>query len=178
MHSNLGDTDKNTFKQLAFKEPGGTLLPLDKPVIGPYLEQIPFSSLHDNPLLSNPSWYYPSMCVWARRVIGISGSLIWSKILMELIFNPCGEFWWSPEGPVSQIHSSHLHSGAPGIFSDLLRSVQSLKREWVQKTMGSNCTCSYQVKLQPWFLSLRWKTVFGQNCSLGVWAEHSDDGMV
>ena len=62
-----------------------------------------------------------------RRVIGISGSLIWSKILMELIFKPCGEFRWSPEGPVSQIHSSHLHSGSPGIFSDLLRSVQMLK---------------------------------------------------
>ena len=28
----------------------------------------------------------------ARRVIGISGSLIWSKTLMELIFNLCGEF--------------------------------------------------------------------------------------
>ena len=25
-------------------------------------------------------------------VIGISGYLIWSKTLMELIFNPCGEF--------------------------------------------------------------------------------------
>ena len=27
-----------------------------------------------------------------RRVIGVSGSLIWSKTLMDLIFNPCGEF--------------------------------------------------------------------------------------
>ena len=27
-----------------------------------------------------------------RRVIGISRSLIWSRTLMELIFNPCGEF--------------------------------------------------------------------------------------
>ena len=27
-----------------------------------------------------------------RRVIGISGSLIWSQTLMELIFNPCCEF--------------------------------------------------------------------------------------
>ena len=27
------------------------------------------------------------------------------KTLMELIFNPCGEFQWSPVGPVSQIHS-------------------------------------------------------------------------
>ena len=28
-----------------------------------------------------------------QGVIGISGSLIWSKTLMELMFNPCGEFW-------------------------------------------------------------------------------------
>ena len=41
---------------------------------------------------------------------------------------PCGEFRWNPEGPVSQIHSSHLHAGAPGIYSDLSRSVQMLKR--------------------------------------------------
>ena len=27
-----------------------------------------------------------------RRVIGILGSLIWSRTVMELIFNPCGEF--------------------------------------------------------------------------------------
>ena len=51
-------------------------------------------------------------------MIGISGSMIWSKTLMELIFDPCSEFRWSPEGPVSHIHSSHL-VGAPGIFSDL-----------------------------------------------------------
>ena len=56
-------------------------------------------------------------------------SLIWSETLMELIFNPCGEFRWSPEGPVSQIHSPKLHAGAPGIFSDLLRPVQMLERE-------------------------------------------------
>ena len=59
---------------------------------------------------------------WGRRVNGISWSLIWWKTLMELIFNPCAEFRWSPEGPVSQIHTPHLHVGAPGSFSDLLRS--------------------------------------------------------
>ena len=31
--------------------------------------------------------------VRGRMVIGISESLIWSKTLMDLIFNPCGEFW-------------------------------------------------------------------------------------
>ena len=31
---------------------------------------------------------------------------------------------------VSQIHSPHLHVDTTGIFSDVLRSVQMLKREW------------------------------------------------
>ena len=38
------------------------------------------------------------------------------KTLMELIYNPCGEFRWNLEGPVSQIRSPHLLVGAPGIF--------------------------------------------------------------
>lgn len=48
-----------------------------------------------------------------KRLIGISRSLIGSNILIELIFNTCGEFRWSPEGPLSQIHSPHLHAWAP-----------------------------------------------------------------
>ena len=52
------------------------------------------------------------------------------------IFNPCGEFRGSPEGPVSQIHSPHLLVGAPGIFSDLLRFVQMLKKEWGAESKG------------------------------------------
>ena len=55
---------------------------------------------------------------------------------MELIFNPCGEFRWNPEGPVSQIHSPHLLVGAPGFFSDLLRFAQMLKREWGAESNG------------------------------------------
>ena len=43
-----------------------------------------------------------------RSVMGISISLIWSKTLMELIFNPCGEFKRSLEGPVSQIYNLQL----------------------------------------------------------------------
>ena len=53
------------------------------------------------------------------------------KTLMELMFKLCGEF-----GPVSQIHTSHILVGAPGIFSDLLRSVQMLKREWCAESNG------------------------------------------
>ena len=101
---------------------------------------------------------------------------------MELIFNPCGELRWSPEGPVSQFHSPHLHIGAPGIFSDLLRSVQMLKESGVQKGMRSYRTYSIPSKtaalvpefvvenlplaeLQPRFLRLQWRTC--------PWAEHS-----
>ena len=73
-----------------------------------------------------------------QRVIGIPGSLIWNETLTELIFNSCGEFRWSQEGPVSQIHSPHLLVGVPGIFSDLLRSVQMLKRELGAESKGKH----------------------------------------
>ena len=45
-------------------------------------------------------------------------------------------------GEVSQILSPHLHVGAPGIFSVLLRSVQMLKREWGEESNGSYCAYS------------------------------------
>ena len=115
-------------------------------------------------------------------MIGISGSLIWSKTLLELIFNPRGEFWWSLEGPVSQI-TPRLHAGAPGIFSDLLRYVMMLKREWSDENKGSYSTYLSLVKLKPWFLRLRWKTCLSaelQPWCLSLqwktcpWAEHSD----
>ena len=51
------------------------------------------------------------------------------------MFNPCGKFRWSPEGPFSQIHSPYLHIGAP-VFSDILKSVQMLKREWGAESNG------------------------------------------
>ena len=50
-----------------------------------------------------------------RRAIGIFRSLIWSKTLLEIIFNTCGEF---------------------RIFSDLLRSVPKIKREWDVESNG------------------------------------------
>ena len=46
------------------------------------------------------------------------------------------EFQWSPEGPVSQTHPPHLQAGAPRIFSNLLRSVQMLKKEWGAERNG------------------------------------------
>ena len=117
-------------------------------------------------------------------MIGISGSLIWSKTLMELIFNTYGEFRWSPEGPVSRIYSPHLHVGAPGIFSELLRSVQMLKREWGTESNG---------KLPDPFIPSKTATLvpefaedhlpLGRTVALVPgfavkdlpWAEHSDD---
>ena len=85
-----------------------------------------------------------------RRVIGIFGSPIWSKTQMELILNPCGKFRWSLEGPVSQIHPLHLQAGIPGIFSDLLRSVQMLKREWGEESNGKLPYLSIPIKTAGW----------------------------
>ena len=119
-----------------------------------------------------------------RTVIGIFGSLILSKVLMEVIFNTCGECRWSPEGPLSQLHSPHLLAGAPGIFSDLLRSLGMLKREWGAESNGKlphlsmlSTTAAWGpefavenllwAELRPWFLSLQRKT-----CPC---AEYSDD---
>ena len=92
-----------------------------------------------------------STCVYVRgrRVIWISGSLIRSKTLMVQI--PVVNF--GEVGPFSQIHSPHLLAGAPGIFSDLLRSVQMLKRELVRKATGNYRTYPSLVKLQLGFLS-------------------------
>ena len=87
---------------------------------------------------------------------------------MELIFNPCGEFPWSPGGPVSQIHSPHLCVGAPGIFSELLRSGSDAKeRVECGKQREGTAPIQSLVKLLPWFLSFWWKTCLRKNCSLG-----------
>ena len=95
--------------------------------------------------------FYALQFIRGRRVIGISGSLIWSNTLMELIFNPCGEFRWNPEGPFIEIHFPHLKAGAPGIFSDLLRSVQMLKREWGAESYRSYSIPGKTTALVPEF---------------------------
>ena len=81
------------------------------------------------------------------RVIGISLSLIWSKTLVELIFNSCDEFRLYPEGPVSQIHSHYLYGGAPGIFSDLLRPVLIQREEWGAVSNGKLSLLSLPSKI-------------------------------
>ena len=61
---------------------------------------------------------------------GISGSLIWSKTLMELIFNLVVNFG---EVRMAQLAKSTLLTSTfvpPEIFLELLRSLQMLKREW------------------------------------------------
>ena len=95
-----------------------------------------------------------------QRVIGISRSLIWWKTQMELILNPYGKFQWSLEGPVSQIHSPHLHVGAPGIFSDLLWSVQMLKIELGAESNGKLMHLLIPSKIAT---VCSWRPALGQN---------------
>ena len=121
-----------------------------------------------------------------RRVTENSGSRIWSENLMKLLFNSYGEFRWSSQGPVSQLHSPHLHIGAAGIFSDLLMSLQMLKREWVVESNGklphviipgkiAVLVPEFAVEdlpsseLQPWFLRLQQRTCPWAECSCWWW---------
>ena len=121
--------------------------------------------------------------VRGRRVIEIPGSLIWSKTVMELICNPYSEIRQSPDGPVNQIHTQPstlwpYWNLSCSIFSDLLKYVKMLKREWDMVSNGKlphlfipslrRKTCLW-AEQQPWCLSLHWKTC--------PWAEHSDDGI-
>ena len=102
--------------------------------------------------ISSKTWTKQKKKTFFRKLSIFTLSL---SLSLSLSFNPCGEFRWSPEGPVSQIHSRSLQAGAPGIFSDLSR--------FLRKATRSYRTYSSLVKLQPWFLSLRWKTC--------LWAE-------
>ena len=54
-----------------------------------------------------------------------------------------------------------------GIFSDLLRSVQMLKRVGCGKQRKATAPIQSLVKLQPWFRVYGGRPAFGQNCSLG-----------
>ena len=95
-------------------------------------------------------------------------SLIWSETLMELIFNPCNEFRWSSEGPVSQIHSPHIHGVDPGISSNLLNFVQMLKREWGAGSNGKLPHLLVSTKTESLVPEFAVEDLFGQNCSLGA----------
>ena len=101
------------------------------------------------------------------------------------MFNPCGEFQWSPECPVSQIHSPGLHGGAHGIYSDLYKVCSDAKeRQWGAESKGKLPHLFNPSKLQTWFLSLQWNTCLWAELQLWClslqwktcpWAKHSDD---
>ena len=148
------------------------------------------------PIIKSGKINFQYISFWARRVIGILDLWSGQKLRWNWYLTTVLNFGEVLRGLVSQIQSLHLHAGAPGIFSDILRSVQKLKREWGAETAGCYRTYSSLVKperiavlfalvkLQLWFLSLRWKTCLWaelQSWCLGLqwkacpWAEHFDD---
>ena len=65
-------------------------------------------------------------------MIAISGSLIWSKTLVELIFNPCGEVRKSHLATSTLLTSTLVPLGS----FRFLRSVQMVKGEWGAESNG------------------------------------------
>ena len=126
-------------------------------VVSKALDPIPQPSFHFLNHFRRPINAYYYLEEGGRSMIGISGSLIWSKTLMELIFKPYGEFRGSPEGPVSQIHS--LSSPPHWCPWDLFKVCSDAKeRVGCRKQWEATAPIQSLVKLQPWFLSLRWNT--------------------
>ena len=100
------------------------------------------------------------------------------------MFNP----WWISVKSGGPSYPNPLSSPPRWCPWDLLRSVQMLKRERVECRKQREATAPIKslVKLQPLFLSLRWKTCLRQNCSLGfsacsegpAFAQNTDDDSI
>ena len=81
--------------------------------------------------------YLISYCLyWGEGWLGFPDLWSGQKLWWNWYLIPVANFQWTPEGPVSQIYSPHLHIGAPGIFSVLLMSIQTIKREWGAESNG------------------------------------------
>ena len=76
-----------------------------------------------------------------------------------------GEVWGG--GAVSQIHSPHLHWCPWDLFRSFKVCSDAKERVGCGKQWEATTPIQSLVKLQPWFLSLQWKTCLRQNCSLG-----------
>ena len=106
-------------------------------------------------------WTPPWLCAW---------SPILSKTLMELIFNPCGEFRWSPE---DSANSTLLTSTLVPLGSFQMQKATESYRTYSIPGKIAVLVPKFAVKdlpsaeLQPRFLRLQWWTC--------PWAEHTDD---
>ena len=118
---------------------------------------------------NNLQTFQPASLNSGRRMIGISGSLIYSKTLMELIFS------LTPEVNFGEVQRPQLAKSTllelRWCSWDILRSFKICsdakeregERVWCGKQREATAPIQSLVKLQPWFLSLRWKTY--------LWAE-------
>ena len=96
--------------------------------------------------------------LWGRRLIWISVYLLWSKTLMELIFNPGVNF---SEVRRAQFAKTTLLASTWCTW-DLFRSFKvcsdAKERVGCRKQWEATAPIQSLVKLQPWFLCLWWKT--------------------
>ena len=105
------------------------------------------------------------VCIWGEGWLGFSD--LWSdqKPWWNWYLTFCGEFWWSPEGPVSQIHSPHLHVRPWDRFRYFKICSNAKKRVGCEKQREATVPIQSPVKLQPWFLISLWKTCILGSCA-------------
>ena len=94
-------------------------------------------------------------------MIGISGSMFWSK--------PWWKWYLTPVVNFSDVRRSQLAKSTLSPTSwfpwDLFRAFKVYSNS-KEKQQESTAPIQSPVKLQPWFLRLLWKTCLRQNCSL------------
>ena len=123
--------------------------------------------------------YISLLYIWGRRVIGIFGSMIWWKTLMELV--NFGEVRKAQLGKSTLLTSSLVPLGSFQIFYGFFGCY---RESGVRKVTESYRTYSSLVKLQPSSWVCTGKPAFGQNCILGAWncsegpalGQNTDDG--
>ena len=84
-------------------------------------------------------------------MIGISGSLIYSKSLMELMFNPCGEFRTAHLAKSIVLTSALVPLGS---FRSCKVCSDAKERVGCGKQREATAPIQTLLKLQPWFLNL------------------------
>ena len=117
--------------------------------------------------MSNNNYY---ICRKGRRVVWISRSLIWSKPLMELIFNPCDEFRRKPGGPSYQNPFSLPPRWCPWVLFTSFKVVSDDKERvgyGKQREATAHINPLQNCNLGSWVCGGR--PAFGQNCSLCAW---------
>ena len=122
-------------------------------------------------IFSQISFVFVRATFRGRRMTRTSRSLIWSKTLMELIFNPCGNF-----GEVlrTQLAKSTLLTSTLGLLRSFKVCPHDKERVGCGKKRAATASILPKQNCNPGSWICCGRSAFGQNYSLGAWVAVKD----